>query len=167
MHTDHIGGLVAGSERAFPNAIVRANKRDTDYWLSEANMRAAPAEARRFFEAATVCITPYMAAGKLITFEGNTDLTAGVRAQAAYGHTPGHTMYVVESMGKKLVLWGDVVHVAAVQFEEPSVTIRYDVDASEAERVHESPSRMRRKMATWSGVRIYRFLDSATSDATA
>ena len=46
-------------------------------------------------------------------------------------------MYVVESMGEKLVLWGDVVHVAAVQFADPSVTIRYDVDAPEAEHVHE------------------------------
>jgi glyoxylase-like metal-dependent hydrolase (beta-lactamase superfamily II) len=137
LHTDHIGGLVAGGQRAFPNAIVRANKRDTDYWLSEADMLAAPAEAKRFFQAATVCISPYMTAGKLITFEGNTDLIPGVRAQAAYGHTPGHTMYVVESGGKKLVLWGDVVHVAAVQFADPSVTIRYDVDAPEAEHMHE------------------------------
>ena len=42
LHSDHIGGLVAEGQRAFPNAIVRANKRDTDYWLSEANMLAAP-----------------------------------------------------------------------------------------------------------------------------
>ena len=46
-------------------------------------------------------------------------------------------MYMVESRGEKLLLWGDVVHVAAIQFEDPSVTIRYDVDPSEAEHVHE------------------------------
>jgi hypothetical protein len=44
---------------------------------------------------------------------------------------------VVESRGQKLVLWGDVVHVAAVQFEHPSVTIGYDVDAPEAKHEHE------------------------------
>jgi glyoxylase-like metal-dependent hydrolase (beta-lactamase superfamily II) len=137
LHTDHVGGLMAQGQRAFPNAIVRVDKRDTDYWLSEANMRAAPAEAKRFFEAAIVSITPYMRAGKLAIFEGNTDLVPGVRAQTAYGHTPGHTMYVVESRGQKIVLWGDVVHVAAVQFKDPSVTIQYDADASEAEHVHE------------------------------
>ncbi|TIU67009.1 MAG: MBL fold metallo-hydrolase, partial [Mesorhizobium sp.] len=79
---------------------------------------------------------PYMRAGKLAVFEGDTDLVPGVRAQAAYGHTPGHTMYVVESGCEKVVLWGDVVHVAAVQFKDPSVTIGYDGDASEAENVH-------------------------------
>ncbi|WP_245451858.1 MBL fold metallo-hydrolase [Mesorhizobium waimense] len=137
LHTDHVGGLMAEGQRAFPNAIVRVEKRDTDYWLSEDNMRAAPAEAKRFFQAAIASITPYMRAGKLAVFEGNTDLVSGVRAQTAYGHTPGHTMYVVESRGEKVVLWGDVVHVAAVQFKDPSVTIQYDGDASAAERVHE------------------------------
>ncbi len=137
LHTDHVGGLMVEGQRAFPNAIVRVEKRDTDYWLSEDNMRAAPAEAKRFFQAAIASITPYMRAGRLAVFEGDTDLVPGVRAQTAYGHTPGHTMYVVESRGEKVVLWGDVVHVAAVQFKDPSVTIQYDGDASEAERVHE------------------------------
>ena len=137
LHADHVGGLMADGKRAFPNAVVRADKRDIDYWLSEANMRAAPAEAKRFFQAAMASITPYMSAGKLAVFEGDTDLAPGVRAQAAYGHTPGHTMYVVESKGEKIILWGDVVHVAAVQFKDPSVTIQYDENASAAERVHE------------------------------
>lgn len=137
LHADHVGGLITGGERTFPNAIVRVSRRDTDFWLSEANLRAASADAKRFFQSAVVSITPYMQAGKLATFDGDTDIIAGVRAQAAYGHTPGHTMYVVESRSEKLVLWGDVVHVAAVQFEDPSVTIGFDVDAGEAEHVHE------------------------------
>ena len=137
LHADHVGGLMANGQRNFPNAMVRVNKRDTDFWLSEANMRAAPADAKRFFQAAMVSITPYQQAGKLAVFDGDTDLTSGVRAQSAYGHTPGHTMYVVESRGEKLALWGDVVHVAAVQFGDPSVTIGYDVDATEARQVHE------------------------------
>lgn len=136
LHADHVGGLMDAGRRAFPNAIVRVSKRDTDFWLSEENMHAAPAEAKRFFQAAMVSITPYLQAGKLVVFDGDVSLIAGVRAQAAYGHTPGHTMYVVESRGEQLVLWGDVVHVAAVQFEDPSVTIGYDVDAGEAQHVH-------------------------------
>ena len=31
-----------------------------------------------------------------------------------------------------MVLWGDLVHVAAVQFSEPSVTIQFDVDSQSA-----------------------------------
>ena len=136
LHTDHAGGLVAEGQRAFPNAILRIDKRDTDYWLSESNMRAAPDAAKRFFQAAMASVAPYIQAGKLKVFEGSSDLVPGIRAQSAYGHTPGHTMYVVESKGEKLVLWGDLAHVAAVQLDDPSVTIGYDVDSTAAAREH-------------------------------
>jgi len=137
LHTDHVGGLVAGGQRAFPNAIVRISKRDADYWLSEANMRAAPEASKRFFQTAMAAVNPYIDAGKLKVFEGVIELVPGVRAEPAYGHTPGHTMYVVESKNEKLVLWGDIVHVAAVQFDDPSVTIGYDVDAVLAASEHD------------------------------
>ena len=52
MHVDHVGGQIASGQLAFPNAIVRVDKREADYWLNEANMRAAPAEAKRFFDGA-------------------------------------------------------------------------------------------------------------------
>jgi hypothetical protein len=39
---------------------------------------------------------------------------------------------VVESKGQKLVLWGDLMHVAAVQFADPSVTIQFDTDSTPA-----------------------------------
>ncbi|OYD60512.1 UNVERIFIED_ORG: metallo-beta-lactamase superfamily protein [Burkholderia sp. CF145] len=136
MHADHIGGLMSGNLPAFPHAIIRADKRDIDYWLSEENMRNAPAAARRFFEAAVVSLSAYIQAGRLRTFEGLADLIPGIRARPAYGHTPGHTMYEVESRGEKLLLWGDIVHVAAVQFADPGVTIGYDVDRTEAEQEH-------------------------------
>jgi glyoxylase-like metal-dependent hydrolase (beta-lactamase superfamily II) len=134
MHGDHVGGLMAGTARAFPNATLRIDKRDTDYWLSEASMNAAPAEARGGFQGAMLSVNPYRAAGKLRPFEGNTELVPGVRAQSAYGHTPGHTIYVVESKGEKLVLLGDLMHVAAVQFENPGVTIQFDSDQPAAAR---------------------------------
>jgi glyoxylase-like metal-dependent hydrolase (beta-lactamase superfamily II) len=122
LHTDHVGGLVTGGQRAFPNAIVRIDKRDTDYWSSEANMRTAAETSKRFFQAAMAALNPYVQAGKLNVFEGDTELIP---------------MYVVQSRNEKLVLWGDVVHVAAVQFDDPSVTIGYDVDATMAAREHE------------------------------
>ncbi|MEO8299972.1 MAG: MBL fold metallo-hydrolase, partial [Burkholderiales bacterium] len=34
--------------------------------------------------------------------------------------------------GQKLVLWGDLMHVAAVQFADPSVTFKFDADAKAA-----------------------------------
>ena len=132
MHADHVGGLVAGSQIAFPNAIVRADQREADLWLSKANMDTAPKEAKQVFEGAMASINPYVAAGKFKPFNGNTDLIPGIKAVAAHGHTPGHTVYVVESNGQRLVLWGDLMHSAAVQFPDPSVTIKFDTDSKAA-----------------------------------
>ena len=132
LHPDHVGGLMAGDKLAFPNAVVRADKHDADYWLSKANMDAAPKEAKDFFLGAMSSINPYAAAGKFKPFDGNTELVAGVKALSSRGHTPGHTTYVVESKGNKLVLWGDLIHVAAVQFPNPAVTIQFDTDSKSA-----------------------------------
>ena len=132
MHPDHVGGLMAGDKMAFPNAIVRADQHDADFWLSQANLDKAPADAKGFFQGAMASLNPYVAAGKFRPFNGSTDLMPGVKAIAAPGHTPGHSIYVVESAGQKLVLWGDLMHVAAVQFPEPSVTIQFDTDSKTA-----------------------------------
>jgi glyoxylase-like metal-dependent hydrolase (beta-lactamase superfamily II) len=132
MHADHVGGLMAGDALAFPNATVHADKHDADFWLSQANLDKAPADAKDFFKGAMASLNPYLKAGKFKPFDGDTDLVPGIRAHAARGHTPGHTTYSVESRGQKLVLWGDLMHVAAVQFAQPSVTIKFDTDSKAA-----------------------------------
>ncbi|WP_370655025.1 MBL fold metallo-hydrolase [Hydrogenophaga sp.] len=132
MHADHVGGLMAGDQRAFPNATVHADQHDADFWLSQANMDKAPADAKGFFQGAMASLNPYVAAGKFKPFNGNTELVPGIKAMASPGHTPGHSTYVVESKGQKLVLWGDLMHVAAVQFANPAVTIAFDTDSKAA-----------------------------------
>ena len=132
MHVDHLGGLVAGDKAAFPNAVVRAAKAEGDYWLSQANMDKAPAAMKDFFKGAMAAMKPYVASGKYKPFEGDLELVPGVRAVGTSGHTPGHTIYTAESKGEKMVFWGDLMHVAAVQFPDPSVTIQFDVDSKAA-----------------------------------
>jgi glyoxylase-like metal-dependent hydrolase (beta-lactamase superfamily II) len=132
MHADHVGGLMSGDKLAFPNAIVRADKRDADYWLSQANLDAAPEAAKDFFKGAMVSLNPYVAAGKFKPFDGSGELTPGISAMSTYGHTKGHTAYIVESKGQKMAIIGDLMHVAAVQFPNPSVTIQFDTDAKMA-----------------------------------
>jgi glyoxylase-like metal-dependent hydrolase (beta-lactamase superfamily II) len=151
LHGDHIGGLMAGDKIVFPNATVRADKHDADYWLSQANMDAAPKDAKGFFQGAMASLNPYIAVGKFTPFDGATALVPGVKAMASPGHTPGHTTYVVESKGDKLVLWGDLMHVAAVQFAEPSVTIRFDVDPKAAARARKLAYADAAKNGYWVG----------------
>ena len=132
MHGDHVGGLVANGQRVFPNAVVRAGKLEADYWLSQANMDKAPADKKGGFQGAMASLTPYVQAGKFKAIDSAGQLVPGVSAQPEHGHTPGHTTYVVESRGQKLVLIGDLIHVASVQFDNPQVTIGFDSDEKAA-----------------------------------
>ena len=132
MHPDHAGGLMNGDKLVFPNATVHADQHDADFWLSQANLDKAPKDAKGFFQGAMASLNPYIAAGKFKPFNGNTDLLPGIKALASPGHTPGHSTYVVESQGQKMALWGDLMHVAAVQFADPSVTIQFDTDSKAA-----------------------------------
>ena len=132
MHPDHIGGLVKGKTAAFPNAVVHINRKDTDYWLSQANQDQAPDGAKPFFQDAVAAVAPYIKAGKLSPFDGSVELVPGIRAVPIAGHTAGHTGYLIQSDGQTLLMWGDVVHVAAMQFADPSVTIAFDSDEAEA-----------------------------------
>lgn len=132
LHPDHVGGLVDGDKMAFPNATVRADKHDADFWLSQANLDKAPADSKGFFQGAMASLNPYVQAQRFVAFDGTTTLVPGIQAIATRGHTAGHSIYVVESKGQKLVVWGDLIHVAAVQFDDPSVTIAFDSDAQNA-----------------------------------
>jgi glyoxylase-like metal-dependent hydrolase (beta-lactamase superfamily II) len=96
--------------------------------LSKAKMAAAPADAKDGFANAQEALEPYVAAGRFKPFKGDIELVPGVRAVATPGHTPGHTIYMVESGGEKLLLWGDLMHAATAQFPDPSVSLPYDLD---------------------------------------
>jgi hypothetical protein len=38
----------------------------------------------------------------------------------------------VESKGESIEFWGDILHVASVQFPKPKITIKFDVDSNAA-----------------------------------
>lgn len=132
LHSDHIGGLVSNNALAFPNAVVHVDQKDSDFWLSKANLDKAPADAKSFYTNAVAMLTPYKAAKKFTPFNQKSQLTAGIKAISTSGHTAGHSVYEVESQGQKLWLIGDLIHVAAVQLDHPEITIAFDSDQKKA-----------------------------------
>ncbi len=134
MHPDHVGGLSANGQPVFPNATLHADKRDSDFWLSQANLDKAPADMKGFFQGAMASVDPYVKLGRYQPFEADGEPVPGIHTMATPGHTAGHTSYRIESKGQQLLVIGDLIHVAAVQFANPGVTIAFDSDAKEAER---------------------------------
>lgn len=126
FHSDHIGGLVNNAQIVFPNALLRASKQESDFWLSEANQEKL--KDKDSLKGVLAAVAPYVKAGKFKPFEGDVELVPGIRARTTGAHTAGHATYLVESKGQKLLVIGDLIHVAAVQMPEPQVTIDFDTD---------------------------------------
>ncbi|CAM3768995.1 MBL fold metallo-hydrolase [Roseateles saccharophilus] len=128
MHGDHIGGAAA---TVFPNATLRLDKRDSDFWLAPEQV----AKNGDGGKAIAAIVKGFADAGRFKPFEGSqagVEIVPGVKAYPAYGHTPGHSNYVAESQGQKIMFWGDLMHVAAVQFPKPAVTVKFDSDPKAA-----------------------------------
>jgi glyoxylase-like metal-dependent hydrolase (beta-lactamase superfamily II) len=51
---------------------------------------------------------------------------------AGPGHMPDHAMYLVSSHGQQLLVWGDIVHVSAIQLPHPQATVKYDSSEADA-----------------------------------
>lgn len=128
LHADHVGGIAPGGRIAFPNAVIHVSQADAGYWLDPGQEQKAPKLLTSMFEGDKVSLKPYIEAGRFKPFKYSEPLTTGITAIAGPGHTPGHSFYMIESEGKRLLVWGDVVHVAPVQFPDPSITLAYDSD---------------------------------------
>lgn len=132
IHPDHSGGLMEGNKKVFPNAMVHADRREVAYWFDKSIAETAAEPLKTFFSQVDPKVKPYRDSGQLKTFDGATEFFPGFRSQPAYGHTPGQSLYVLENAGEKLVFCGDLVHVEAVQFDDPSVSIKFDSDSKKA-----------------------------------
>ncbi len=127
LHGDHFGGLTRGGEAAFPKAMVYLAKIEKDYWTGGEQPKNVAARA---------ALAAY--GDRVKTLEvGEEDLLSpttfeGVRGVGAFGHTPGHTLFLIESGGERLLIIGDLLHGAALQFPRPDVGIQYDTDVAEA-----------------------------------
>jgi glyoxylase-like metal-dependent hydrolase (beta-lactamase superfamily II) len=131
---DHVGGLTHGTDRAFPNAMLRAPRDEVDLFRHPGT---APAWTRSWTAFWADLFAPYIKAGKFATIEEDSVLTPGIRALATHGHAPGHTSYVVESKGQILVVMGDLVLMGALQFAHPSLGSSFDAEplAAAAQRL--------------------------------
>jgi glyoxylase-like metal-dependent hydrolase (beta-lactamase superfamily II) len=129
LHPDHAAGLLTPDKKiAFPNATVHVAEAEYAFWTSAELYAKAPDEFKLFFDLARNSIKPYVDAGKVEQFKDRAEFAPGITASAAPGHTMGHTMVRLSSGSRELLLWGDIVHNAALQFAEPERAITFDTD---------------------------------------
>jgi len=119
MHGDHIGGLTddAGAE-TFAGAAYVTGQVEFDAWSQTDN------------EGFAGKVKPL--AEKFTFLNAGQDVRGGITAVDAFGHTPGHMGYMLESGGKQLLLMADTANHFVWSLAYPDWEVRFDMDKAAA-----------------------------------
>jgi glyoxylase-like metal-dependent hydrolase (beta-lactamase superfamily II) len=125
-HPDHVGGLVEGGKPLFPNARYVIGQIEYDFWAPEGKHTGDLEKFASVFRANTKAI-----ADRFTFVKPGDDIVTGIRAVEAYGHTPGHLNFLIESEGKAIYFWGDCAHHQVASLARPDWHCVFDVDAEQ------------------------------------
>ncbi len=130
FHGDHINGLrnKAGN-LVFPNAKIYVPAPEWSWWMDEARLAATPEAQRGGLNTARRVFSPI--AATVVRFEPGTEILPGVRSIPAYGHTPGHTAFMIEGGSRKLLYWADTTNISLF-VRNPDWAVLFDMDADAA-----------------------------------
>jgi len=134
-HGDHIGGLRnRAGEFVFSKAKVLVPAPEHAFWMDDARLAAAAEGMKGAFNNVRR-VFAQMPAEMLVRFEPGSEVAPGIRSVAAFGHTPGHTLFDVASAGQNFTFVGDLTNVPELFARNPDWAVQFDMDAEAARKV--------------------------------
>lgn len=130
LHGDHIGGLMKGNRKVFPNATIYVRDIELAFWKDRSKYETVPAMMRYCFDAVERLEKLYD--GQIRTFRDGEKVVPWLTPILAAGHTAGHTMYELKYDGQKAFIWGDIIHCLDVQASHPEITVEVDSNREQA-----------------------------------
>jgi glyoxylase-like metal-dependent hydrolase (beta-lactamase superfamily II) len=125
LHPDHSLGLVDEAGRAmFPKAELIVHEVEAAFWLDRVPMHDDSERIQRNTKAQRAVTAPYRDRIRRVK---DGEVLPGIAATLRPGHTPGHTNWLIHSGGERLLMWGDIVHLASLQMARPDATLVFDV----------------------------------------
>ncbi|MEM7188267.1 MAG: MBL fold metallo-hydrolase [Pseudomonadota bacterium] len=115
FHGDHIGGL-GGANPTFANAA---------YYTSEVEFGAYDGN-----EKVDALVKPL--ADKMTMLKGGGAVASGITAVEAFGHSPGHMTFMLESDGKQLLIAADFANHYVWSLGYPDWEVKFDRDKAAA-----------------------------------
>lgn len=114
MHGDHVGGLADEIGPTFENARYVTGRVEYDTTAKTENKN---------FHAKVKPLAEQMA-----FLEDGGSVASGVTAMAAFGHTPGHMAYMLESDGQQLAIMADFANHYVWSLAYPDWEVKFDRD---------------------------------------
>lgn len=118
MHGDHIGGIAGDAGATFANARYITGSAEHNHWMTAGN------------EGFDAKVKPL---NDQITFlDDGGSVASGITAMAAFGHSPGHMAYMLESDGQRLAITADTANHYVWSLQKPDWEVRFDMDKAAA-----------------------------------
>lgn len=118
MHGDHIGGMMGEAGPTFANARYVTGAIEHNHWMGAGNEN---------FDKAVRPLNE-----KFAFLDDAGTVAPGITAQAAFGHTPGHMIYRIESAGQQLAITADTANHYVWSLAYPDWEVSFDADKAAA-----------------------------------
>ena len=127
-HGDHINGVRnKAGQLVFPKAKIMVPAPEHAFWMDDARMNAAPPAMKGAFENVRRVLAS-VPADQLVRFEPGAEVAPGITSVAAFGHTPGHTLFTVKSEGQSFAYVADLTNVPSLFARSPDWSVTFDMD---------------------------------------
>jgi glyoxylase-like metal-dependent hydrolase (beta-lactamase superfamily II) len=125
FHPDHISGLMAKETNAqvYPNAEIIVPETEYKHWTQDGLVDKVPDGAKGLVRRIQATFPTWKNVKQVA---GGADATAGIKAISTFGHTPGHTSYLVSSGSDTLIVGGDVTNIPALNLRNPGWHLVFD-----------------------------------------
>jgi glyoxylase-like metal-dependent hydrolase (beta-lactamase superfamily II) len=131
FHGDHINGLrLKDGTLTFPNAELTVPAPEWAFWMDDARMGAAPEAMRGAFANVRRVFAPV--AANIKQYQPGAEVAPGITSVAAFGHTPGHCVFMISSGTGKLMFMADTTNHPALFVKNPDWSAIFDMDADVA-----------------------------------
>jgi glyoxylase-like metal-dependent hydrolase (beta-lactamase superfamily II) len=134
-HGDHINGVRnKAGQLVFPKAKLMVPTVEHAFWMDDNRMAQAP-EAMKGAFANVRRVFGGLSSDQLIQFEPGKEIAPGISSRAAFGHTPGHTLFIAESKGEKFAYLADLTNIPQLFARNPDWAVQFDMNADAAREV--------------------------------
>jgi glyoxylase-like metal-dependent hydrolase (beta-lactamase superfamily II) len=131
-HGDHISGLRnKAGQLVYPKAKIMVPSVEHAFWMDDARMNSAPEGMRGAFQGVRRVFNG-LSSDQLLQFEPGKEVAPGISSVAAFGHTPGHTLFLAQSGGEKFAYVADLTNVPSLFARNPDWAVQFDMNAEAA-----------------------------------
>jgi len=122
-HPDHIGGTMADGKPICPNARYVIGETEYGFWSAPERLSGATEGVAKLVQANVVPLRD-----KMTFVKNEAEIAGGIRAIEAFGHTPGHLAFHLESEGARLLIGADFCNHFVLSMQRPDWHVKFDAD---------------------------------------